>query len=161
LGGRIRELEVTVQRILLLAIVCWSTVAVAQKQAQEVDVQRGPAAELYIRKRPLTPEAPVLPKELKEMLNSTEKRRDDKRVDAIGLLRAFLDPPPPQTKPTGDGKAEGMFKLAELLWEEARRLYLIKMDDFGRAVERCSNKKTDCELPKEPRIDLKEAETYY
>ncbi len=54
-----------------------------------------------------------------------------------------------------------MFKLAELLWEEARRLYLIKMDDFSRALEKCSQKKGECEQPKEPRIDLKEAEALY
>ena len=65
-------------------------VALAQKQAAEVDVQRGPAAELYIRKRPPAPEAPVLSGELKKLLASTEKRRDDKRIEAIGLLRAFL-----------------------------------------------------------------------
>ncbi len=98
----------------------------------------------------------MLSKELKDMLESTEKARDDKRLEAIGLLRGFLD-----SKPTGEAKAEAMFKLAELLWEEARRLYLIKMDDFSRAIEKCSQKKGDCEQPKEPRIELKESETYY
>jgi tetratricopeptide (TPR) repeat protein len=138
-----------------LILVLTST-AFAQKQAQEVDVQRGPTAQLYIRKRPPTPEAPVLTEELKKLLNATEKHRDDKRLEAIGMLREFLD-----SKPTGESRAEGMFKLAELLWEESRRLYLIKMDDFSRAIEKCSNKKSECEQPKEPRIDLKEAETLY
>jgi len=129
----------------------------AQKPAGELQVNtvRGPAQELYIRKRPLSPEAPVLNKELKDLLASTEKRRDDKRLEAIGLLRQFLD-----SKPTGDAKAEGMFKLAELLWEEARRLYLIEVDEFSRAMEKCSKKKT-CDPPKEPRIDLKQAEALY
>src|SRR3954471_8788442 len=96
-----------------------SAPALAQKQAGEVDVQRGPAAELYIRKRPPAPEAPILSAELKKMLVTTEKARDDKRLEAIGLLRGFLS-----SNPTGEVRAEGMFKLAELLWEEARRLYL-------------------------------------
>src|SRR5882672_5652452 len=95
--------------------------AFAQKPEREVDTSRGPTSELYIRKRPPTPEAPILSKELKDLLSSTEKKRDDKRLEAIGLLRGFLD-----SKPTGDAKAEGMFKLAELLWEESRRLFLIK-----------------------------------
>ena len=130
----------------------------AESPAREVSVttSRGPTSELYIRKRPPSPEAPVLSKELKDLLASTEKRRDDKRLEAIGLLRGFL-----ASKPVGDTKAEGIFKLAELLWEESRRLYLIKMDDFSRVLEKCTQKKGDCDQPKEPRIDLKEAATLY
>src|SRR6476661_4781121 len=124
------------------------SIALAQKQAAEVELQRGPASELYIRKRPPTPEAPVLSKELKDLLNTTEKKRDDKRLEAIGLLKQFL-----ASNPQGDVRAEGTFKLAELLWEEARRTYLIHMDDFSRALERCSQKKGECEQPKEPKID--------
>src|SRR5437879_3164047 len=106
------------------------TIAHAQKAApQELDIQRGPAAELYIRKRPPTPEAPVLTEELRKMLNSTEKKRDDKRLEAIGLLKQFLG-----SNPQGETRAEGTFKLAELLWEESRRLYLIAMEDYGRAL---------------------------
>ncbi|MGE5182719.1 MAG: tetratricopeptide repeat protein [Acidobacteriota bacterium] len=133
-----------------------ASTAEAQKQAQEVDVQRGPSSELYIRKRPPAPEAPVLTKEIKVLLASTEKKRDDKRLEAIGLLRQFL-----ASNPQGETRAEGMFKLAELLWEEARRTYLIKMDDFSRAIEKCSQKKGDCDQPKEPKIELKEAEGLY
>jgi tetratricopeptide (TPR) repeat protein len=133
--------------------------ALAAAQARperEVETTRGPAAELYIRKRPPAPEAPVLSAELKTLLASTEKRRDDKRLEAIGLLRAFLD-----ARPTGESRADGTFKLAELLWEESRRLYLIKMDEFSRAVEKCTQNNNNCEQPKEPRIDLTEAETLY
>ncbi|HEY1554308.1 MAG TPA: tetratricopeptide repeat protein [Kofleriaceae bacterium] len=141
-------------RAFLLLLV--PTLAFAQKPMQELDLQRGPAAELYIRKRPPTPEAPVLSKELKDLLNTTEKKRDDKRLEAIGLLKSFL-----ASNPSGEVKAEGTFKLAELLWEEARRLYLIHMDDYSRALERCSQKKGECDQPKEPRIDLHEAEVLY
>ncbi len=136
-----------------------ASIAHAQKQSRELQVStvRGPASELYIRKRPPTPEAPVLSKQLKKLLRSTEKRRDNKRLEAIGLLRQFL-----ASDPTGEARAEGTFKLAELLWEEARRLYLIKIEEFGREVERCSHKKAHCTPPtKEPRIDLKEAEKLY
>src|SRR5215510_12012993 len=130
--------------------------ATAQTPERQVDTSRGPTSELYIRKRPPAPEAPVLSSELKALLASTEKKRDDKRLEAIGLLRSFLD-----SKPTGESRAEGTFKLAELLWEESRRQYLIKMDDFSRALEKCSQKQNACEQPKEPRIDLAEAQALY
>lgn len=122
---------------------------------REVSLTRGPASDLYIRKRPVTPDAPILSGELKTLLASTEKRRDDKRLEAIGMLRGYL-----QSKPSGEARAEGMFKLAELLWEESRRLYLIAMEDFSRAMEKCAAKK-NCTPPQEPRIDLKEAEALY
>ena len=130
----------------------------AQAPAKELQVQRGPTSELYIRKRPIAPEAPVLNAELKQMLVSTETRRDAKRTEAIGLLRAFL-----QSTPAGDGKAEGMFKLAELLWEESRRVYIERMEDFSRAIEKCNQAtaKSGCVQPTEPRIELKEAEVLY
>ena len=138
-----------------LALALSGGVAHAQ-QKQEIDVQRGPAAELYIRKRPPAPEAPILSAELKKMLTTTEKARDDKRLEAIGLLQGFL-----ASNPTGEVRAEGMFKLAELLWEEARRLYLIKMEKYGRELEKCANTKGDCDQPREPRIDLGDAEKLY
>jgi tetratricopeptide (TPR) repeat protein len=131
-------------------------VAFAQKPAREIEVTRGPATDLYIRKRPPAPEAPVLSTDLKQLLAATEKKRDDKRLQAIGLLRQFLT-----SRPTGEAKAEGMFKLAELLWEESRRVYLNRMDDYGRAIEKCQQNKNNCTPPKEPRIDLKEAEALY
>src|SRR5215813_4988144 len=143
---------------LACAIAALPAVAAAQPQAPErqIDTARGPASELYIRKRPPAPEAPVLSAELKTLLVSTEKKRDSKRLEAIGLLRAFLD-----SKPTGESRAEGVFKLAELLWEESRRLYLIKMDEFSRALEKCAQKQNECAQPREPRIDLAEAEALY
>ncbi|HSS01324.1 MAG TPA: tetratricopeptide repeat protein [Kofleriaceae bacterium] len=139
-----------------MALALGAGTALAQKPEREVDTSRGPASELYIRKRPPAPEAPVLSPELKTLLASTEKKRDDKRLEAIGLLRAFLD-----SKPTGESRAEGTFKLAELLWEESRRQYLIKMDEFSRAIEKCAQKQNNCEQPKEPRIELNEAEALY
>ncbi len=130
--------------------------AAAQPMAKELQVQRGPASDLYIRKRPMSPEAPVLSAELKTMLVTSEKKRDAKRLEAITLLRAFL-----ASDPSGDGRAEGTFKLAELLWEESRRTFLVRMDAFGRAIEKCNQAKAGCTQPQEPRIDLKEAEALY
>lgn len=143
-------------RAAILATLVAVGTAHAQAPAREVQVTRGPTAELYLRKRPVTPEAPVLSLELKRLLGSTEKRRDDKRLQAIGMLRGFL-----KSDPTGEARAEGMFKLAELLWEESRRLYLIDMETFSRAVEKCAQTKGECKQPEEPRIQLTEAEALY
>lgn len=131
--------------------------AAAQGTMKELpQTSRGPTSELYIRKRPPSPEAPVLDQQLKALLLSTEKRRDDKRLEAIGLLRGFLD-----SRPSGEARADGLFKLAELLWEESRRTFLIRMEAFGRELEKCALAKDACVQPKEPRIDLKEAATLY
>jgi TolA-binding protein len=129
----------------------------ASAQMAEVNLDRGPASELYLRKRPPVPEAPVLAPELEKMLNATVKQRDAKRVEAISLLREFL-----AGKPEGAARADGMFKLAELLWEDSRRLYLVKMDRYERALEKCKVEPDTCrKAPVEPRIDLTEAENLY
>ena len=132
------------RKLALVALLASST-AFAQKQTQELDVQRGPAAELYIRKRPPSPEAPVLSKELKGLLGTTEKKRDEKRLEAIGLLRGFLD-----SKPTGEARPRACSSSPSCLWEESRRLYLIKMDDFSRQLENASRKKASASSPKNP-----------
>lgn len=150
-----------VARALLCGAIAASGLALgaadARAQAGGVELARGPAAELYLRKRPPAAAAPVLSAELKARLTSTETKRDDKRLEAIALLRTFLD-----GRPSGDARADGTFKLAELLWEEARRLYLVAMDDYGRALEGCQRDASGCASPPtEPRIDLKESEALY
>ncbi len=140
----------------ILATILLASAVAAAEPGKEIEVNRGPTAELYIRKRPPSPEAPILNAQLKALLTTTEKARDDKRLVAIGLLRDFL-----AANPSGESRADGTFKLAELLWEESRRTYLLRMDDFSRALEKCAQSKQQCDQPKEPRIDLKEAETLY
>ncbi len=134
-----------------------SLAAPAAAQMAEVSLDRGPASELYLRKRPPVPEAPVLAPELEKMLNAAVKQRDAKRVEAIALLREFL-----AGKPEGAARADGMFKLAELLWEDSRRVYLVNMDRYERALERCKALPEKCQkAPVEPRIDLSESEKLY
>ena len=129
----------------------------AHAQPSEVNLDRGPAADLYVRKRPATPAAPILADELKTLLGDATTRRDDKRLEAIALLREFLS-----GQPEGATRADGMFKLAELLWEEARRTYLIAMDGYERDLEACKQATTPCaEPPAEPRIQLAESEGLY
>ncbi len=131
--------------------------APAAAQVAEVNLDRGPASELYLRKRPPVPEAPVLDPELKKLLASTEKQRDARRLEAIGLLREFL-----AGNPEGEAQADGLFKLAELLWEEARRTYLVRMDGYERDLERCKQQPDACKTePAEPRIELAESAALY
>jgi tetratricopeptide (TPR) repeat protein len=145
------------RRLALALMFLAATPAVAAAQDGDVELERGPTSELYIRKRPPPPETPLLSAELQKMLEDTEARRDKKRSQAIALLREFLD-----GKPEGETRAEGLFKLAELLWEEARRVYLENMDKFERQLEGCRQKKNGCKKqPVEPRIDLKESEQLY
>nr|HPH70574.1 tetratricopeptide repeat protein [Kofleriaceae bacterium] len=132
-------------------------------QPKEVQLDRGPTSDLYMRKRPLAPQAPVLSDELRKLLYATETKRDAKRLEAIGLLRGFIN-----SNPGPDARADGVFKLAELLWEEARRSYLEKMEAFSRSSINCSSeaakdagKDSKCAAAVEPRIDLKEAEQFY
>jgi tetratricopeptide (TPR) repeat protein len=129
--------------------------APARAQIGEVDVQRGPTAELYIRKRPPAPATPTLSPELEKMLGTARKQRDAKREEAIGLLRDFL-----ASKPSGEARAEGLFKLAELLWEEARRQYLLDMDHYDRSLEACRIHRC-ARQPKEPSIRLTKSEELY
>ncbi len=123
----------------------------------EVRLDKSAAGDLYVRKRPPVPEAPKLPKILRKRLLKVEKKVDAKRDEAIGLLREFL-----KSGPTGDGKAEGLFKLAELLWEDSRRQYLVNMERYDRALEKCRQDKEDCKKPKsEPTLSFKESEDLY
>jgi tetratricopeptide (TPR) repeat protein len=140
---------------LLAALAIAGLATTARADMGEVDVQRGPTAELYVRKRPPVPTSPVLSPELQQLLNAAKTKRDAKREQAIGLLREFL-----ASKPLGESKADGMFKLAELLWEEARRQFLVDMDAYGRKLEACRAEK-GCKQPAEPRIQLHEAEVLY
>jgi tetratricopeptide (TPR) repeat protein len=129
----------------------------AAAQPTEIDLDRGPTSELYVRKRPPAPVAPVLADELERLLGDATRKRDEKRLEAIALLREFL-----AGDPEGATRADGMFKLAELLWEEARRTYLVAMDAYERDLEACRQGQTACaEQPTEPRIALGESEALY
>ncbi|HEY8146915.1 MAG TPA: tetratricopeptide repeat protein [Kofleriaceae bacterium] len=142
-----------------LALGCWLPAARAQKgnpKEVEVETDKSAAADLYVKRRPPTPEAPRLPKEIEARLQVAEKAADGKRSEAIRLLRQFL-----ASNPTGDGKAEGLFKLAELLWEDSRRSYIKQMDVWERKVEACRERGGGCKPPREPEMSLSEPEKLY
>ena len=146
----------------LASFLAWATVAlifagIAHAQLSEVKVDKSAAAELYVKKRPPVPESPRLPKLLEKRLIKAEKNADKKRAEAIKLLELFLD-----TDPTGDGRAEGLFKLAELLWEDTRRNYIKDMDSFEREMEACRRRTKVCgKKPKEPQLDFTRPEKLY
>ncbi|HWN67358.1 MAG TPA: tetratricopeptide repeat protein [Haliangium sp.] len=155
--------QTTLRRVSLGALAGLATMVVAVADGRDahaqvdVELDRGPTAELYIRKRPPPPASPALPPELQTMLEDRETRAAAKREEAIGLLRAFIE-----TEPTGDSRADALFKLAELLWEDARLDLLARMDQYERALEACRRAGEACkDRPKEPRVDLAEPEGLY
>ncbi|ACY16460.1 tetratricopeptide repeat protein [Haliangium ochraceum] len=149
--GRFSGLRAGLAGLLLLG-----STSAAFAQA-DIEYDRGPAAELYIRKRPPPPASPTLTAELESMLTEKEAAADEKRREAIELLRAFID-----TKPQGEARAEALFKLAELLWEDARVGFIARMDQYERALEACRQDDEGCkERPSEPRIDLDEPAALY
>src|SRR4029079_9379002 len=96
-------------RLLPALLVLGSIVGLASPaaaQMTEVNLDRGPASELYLRKRPPTSEAPILAPELKELRAYAEQERDGKRIEAIAMLREFLN-----GKPEGSAEGDGQFKL--------------------------------------------------
>ena len=144
---------------LCLALAAGAPAARAQKgnpKEVEVETDKSAAADLYVKRRPATPEAPKLPKEIEARLQVAEKAADGKRSEAIRLLRQFL-----ASNPTGDGKAEGLFKLAELLWEDSRRSYIKQMDVWERKVEACRERGGCSKPPREPEMSLAEPEKLY
>ena len=119
------------------------------------EVVRAPTEDLYIKRRPPVPEAPELTRKLEAMLKVKEKARDGKRAEAIKLLRGFL-----LTKPTGEGRAEGLFMLADLLWEDARFKYIDARKRYDRQLEAC--RVGPCKsVPTEPALDLREPEALF
>lgn len=144
--------------IVFVVTACLPAVALAAPPAPvEVDVDPSPAADLYLKRRPPAPEVPNLPPELKNRLLATEKQADAKRDEAIALLRTFLT-----HARSGPGRAEGLFKLAELLWEDARRQFVADADRYDREVEKCRRNPGSCARPpKQPDLDVSESEKLY
>jgi cellulose synthase operon protein C len=143
--------------LLVFALSSTSLDARADFRERDVEIDRSAARDLYIRARPPAPERPELPPVLAERLERTEAQVRDKRELAIRLLREFL-----AGEPTGDGRAEGLFKLAELVWEDARQRFLDELLAHERALERCRRQGSACrEPPPEPELDLSEAESLY
>ena len=143
---------------LAYAILLLAAPALAQTPGPvEVELDKGAAKDLYVSRRPPIPEAPRIPKELLALLEKKEKQANAKRAEAIKLLEQFL-----ASRPTGDSRAEGLFKLAELLWEDTRRRYVADMDAYERKVEACRQARSACKTaPKEPELSFARPAKYY
>ncbi len=139
----------------LLAAV--APVGAAHAQLTEVELGRSPSSELYIRKRPAAPESPRIPPELNTLLLAKEKQADAKRGEAIALLRKFL-----ASDPESESRADALFKLAELEWEESRSAFVARMDEYERQLEACRQKQASCDKPPtEPHLDFSASEKLY
>ena len=146
-------LNLVLKPMAAIAILATPTSGFAQAPS-EVEIDQSAAKDLYVSRRPPVPDSPKIPKELQSLLEKKEKQADEKRDEAIGLLRTFL-----KSKPVGESRAEGLFKLAELLWEDSRRQYILATDVYERKLERCRQTPAACEKPpKEPELDFSEPE---
>jgi TolA-binding protein len=115
----------------------------------EVALDRSASDDLYVRKRPPTP-APVLSAAHRAMLARQSAASDAKRTQAIGLLRELL-----QSEIGDDTRADAMFKLGELLWQDAEADLLDAVAAYDRDVEAC--RRAGCAAtPKVPVIVLDE-----
>jgi tetratricopeptide (TPR) repeat protein len=113
--------------------------------------------DLYVRRRPPTAQSIEVPKTLEPRIKEKEKLALEKRKQAIKLLEEFL-----ATKPEGEGAAEGLFKLAELYWEEARQQFIMASQRYDRDVEACRERTERCKkAPKVPKLDLAKSERLY
>ncbi len=143
------------RRLAVIVLLLAAATRPAAAQIAPADVVRAPTEDLYIKRRPPVPEAPDLTRDLEALLKVKEKKRDAKRAEAIKLLRGFL-----ATKPTGEGRAEGLFKLADLLWEDARFKYIDARKVYDRKLEACRVKSCKAQ-PDEPQLDLREPEALF
>src|SRR5262245_22735486 len=87
--------------------------AFAQEDA-DLDVGT-PSQDLYLKRRPATGASVRVPKDLEPILQKKEAQAQVHRREAIRLLEGLI-----RSKPEAATESEALFKLAELLWEEAR-----------------------------------------
>jgi TolA-binding protein len=105
-----------------------------------------------------TPAEKPLAPELEALVKAKEGEVATMRREAIKLLQDFLADSPPS-----DETAEGLFKLAELTWEEAQADYLRRMGAYQSALAACHDDRARCpQVPRrQPRLDLTQAQSTY
>ena len=103
LGRRIRGVAMKTARslALLLALVAGARVRAEAARARSTST-RGPRRSSTSASARRRPRRRCCRRSSRSCSPSTEKRRDDKRIEAIGLLRGFLG-----TKPTGEAQRRG------------------------------------------------------
>ncbi len=100
----------------------------------------------------------TLPPAILGAVRSREKQAAAVRIEGINLLQDFL-----RDSPVSDETAEALYKLAELLWEEAQTDYLDRMGRYQQQVAACKRDRSECpKLPKrQPTLDLSRAQSVY
>src|SRR5687768_14946545 len=151
---RQRRVDRRIFGIVVVALLALSAPAFGQS-GDEDDLSA--SEDLYVKRRPPTAQSLEVPKELEPRIRLKEKLALEKRKQAIKLLEEFL-----ATRPEGEGAAEGLFKLAELYWEEARQQFIVASQRYDRDVEACRERSARCKgQPKPPRLSLAKPEKLY
>jgi TolA-binding protein len=103
-------------------------------------------------------EEPPLAPAVEALIVGKEKEVRAARAEGIQLLEAFL-----RDSPGSPETAEALFKLAELIWEEAQADYLVRMGRYQDLVAACKRDRSRCpELPRrQPRLDLSRSQSTY
>jgi TolA-binding protein len=106
----------------------------------------------------LAAEEKPLPPEVQALIKSKEAEAATVRKEAIGLLQDYL-----RDAGRSDETAEALFKLAELIWEEAQADYLHRMGEHLEAVAACKEDRSNCTAAarRAPRLDLSKAQSTY
>lgn len=96
--------------------------------------------------------------ELEKAIAEREAEVAQVRAEAIHLLETFL-----ASGAKRNERAEALYKLAELTWEDAKAAYLQKMGAYQAAVGACHDDRSTCrEVPRRPpSLDLRKAQSLY
>jgi TolA-binding protein len=99
-----------------------------------------------------------LPPEIEALIQQKEREVRTTRAEGIKLLKDFL-----ADSADSSETAEALFKLAELIWEEAQADYLTRMGRYQDLVAACKKDRSQCpKLPrKPPTLDLSQAQSTY
>jgi cellulose synthase operon protein C len=99
-----------------------------------------------------------MPPDVEKLIQHLEKQALQIRGEGIQLLKDYL-----RTSHKGPETAEALFKLAELIWEDAQAGYLESMGAYQAAVELCHTDRSACKkVPRQrPKVDLTPAQDVY
>jgi TolA-binding protein len=79
----------------------------------------------------------LLPQEKEKLIAEKQEQANQKRTQAIKLLEDVL-----ASEPSDEAASEGLFKLAELYWEDSRLHYAAAMAEYDKKTEACKNSAT-------------------
>jgi TolA-binding protein len=127
--------------------------------APDLALAQRPQNELFLSRQPDKTLSPRTTPELEKLIKEREGEVARRRQEAIKLLETFLLPDSRGRKPGGSERAEALFKLAELSWEDAKNDFLRRLGSYQGDVARA--RKEGRPPPRQPQIDLAKSQQIY